>query len=188
MRAVEFEPPVTLPPATAPRPRGTPPLPRRSPRGSTRAARRSPSSKASALGPTVCQPPRSSSNWPAAFPGTPGARLAPGVCELNGRDRPVCGDETVDPRQRFDLRVVPQALHPAAKCVRPPVTAVASQITNPAPPTAREPRWTKCQSFAMPSSEEYMHIGETPMRLRRVTSLSRNSLNRVWCRHRGNIR
>ena len=35
-----------------------------------------------------------------------------------------------------------------------------------------------CQSFATPSSEEYMHIGETPMRLRSVVSLSRYSLNK----------
>ena len=48
-------------------------------------------------------------------------------------------------------------------------TAVASTMTSPAPPTAREPRWTKCQSFATPSSAEYWHIGETPMRLRSVT-------------------
>jgi len=47
-------------------------------------------------------------------------------------------------------------------------TAVASVLTRPAPPTARLPRWTRCQSFASPSSLEYWHIGETPMRLRRV--------------------
>jgi len=49
------------------------------------------------------------------------------------------------------------------------VTAVASVITRPAPPTARLPRWTKCQSFANPSALEYSHIGETNMRLGNVT-------------------
>ena len=36
---------------------------------------------------------------------------------------------------------------------------------QPAPPTARDPRWTMCQSFAKPSVHEYSHIGETMMRL-----------------------
>src|SRR5258706_7118270 len=49
------------------------------------------------------------------------------------------------------------------------VTAVASVITSPAPPTARDPRCTRCQSWANPSSLEYSHMGETAMRLRRVT-------------------
>src|SRR3954453_7469689 len=47
-------------------------------------------------------------------------------------------------------------------------TPLASMITSPAPPTARLPRWTRCQSFAKPSTLEYWHIGETTMRLRRV--------------------
>jgi hypothetical protein len=48
---------------------------------------------------------------------------------------------------------------------------VASAITNPAPPTAGAPRFTKCQSVATPSLDEYWHIGDTPMRLRSVTDL-----------------
>src|ERR1700682_419635 len=48
-------------------------------------------------------------------------------------------------------------------------TPLASTQTNPAPPTAREPRCTKCQSFGMPLSEEYWHIGETQTRFRNVT-------------------
>ena len=36
--------------------------------------------------------------------------------------------------------------------VRPSgLTAVASTITSPAPPTARLPRWTRCQSLGKPS-------------------------------------
>src|SRR5450432_3339843 len=50
-------------------------------------------------------------------------------------------------------------------------TAVASAMTSPAPPTAREPRCTRCQSVATPSLDEYWHMGETPMRLRNVTDL-----------------
>jgi hypothetical protein len=47
--------------------------------------------------------------------------------------------------------------------------------TSPAPPTAREPRCTKCKSFGNPLSDEYWHMGETAMRVRRTTSFNRNS-------------
>ena len=53
------------------------------------------------------------------------------------------------------------------------VTAIASVSTSDAPPTARLPRWTTCQSFANPSADEYSHIGETTTRLRSVTSRRR---------------
>jgi hypothetical protein len=43
-------------------------------------------------------------------------------------------------------------------------TALASIMTRPAPPTAREPRWTRCQSPRAPSSAEYWHMGETTIR------------------------
>ena len=49
-------------------------------------------------------------------------------------------------------------------------TAVASVITSPAPPTARLPRWTMCQSFANPSTDEYSHIGDTNTRFAKVMS------------------
>src|SRR4051794_3374076 len=52
------------------------------------------------------------------------------------------------------------------------VTAVASTITMPAPPSAKRPRWTKCQSLARPSSAEYWHIGEMMMRF--FVSMPRN--------------
>src|SRR5260221_7582413 len=52
------------------------------------------------------------------------------------------------------------------------VTADASVSTAPAPPTARLPRWTMCQSVANPSGLEYSHIGETTMRFLSVTSRS----------------
>ena len=58
-------------------------------------------------------------------------------------------------------------------------TAVASIITRPAPPTARLPRWTRCQSLANPSTEEYWHMGETAMRLRKVTSRTVRGVNKL---------
>jgi len=57
--------------------------------------------------------------------------------------------------------------------------ALASTMTSPAPPTAREPRWTRCQSFARPSVLEYWHIGETASRLRRVTPRSGSGSKRL---------
>ena len=59
------------------------------------------------------------------------------------------------------------------------VTAVASVKTAPAPPTARLPRWTRCQSVARPSAHEYWHIGETTMRLRSVNDRCVNGSNRA---------
>ena len=52
------------------------------------------------------------------------------------------------------------------------VTAVASTITSPAPPTALLPRCTRCQSFGTPSELQYWHMGETKIRLRKVTPRS----------------
>jgi hypothetical protein len=49
------------------------------------------------------------------------------------------------------------------------VTAIASVNTSAAPPIARVPKCTRCQSFAQPSSEEYWHIGD-------VTILFLNSM------------
>lgn len=58
------------------------------------------------------------------------------------------------------------------------LTAVASVRTRPAPPMARLPRWTMCQSVAKPSGEEYSHMGETAMRLGRVKPRSFNGAKR----------
>src|SRR3954465_8567009 len=66
----------------------------------------------------------------------------------------------------------PGVIRPSAE------TEVASAITSPAPPAARAPRCTRCQSFATPSSEEYWHIGETPVRWRNVTHLMESGSNR----------
>ncbi len=58
-------------------------------------------------------------------------------------------------------------------------TAVASVSTAAAPPTARLPRCTRCQSVANPSSLEYWHIGDTRMRLRSGTSRNGSGSKRV---------
>src|SRR5690348_3606842 len=50
-------------------------------------------------------------------------------------------------------------------------------MTRAAPPTARLPRWTKCQSFGRPSSLEYWHIGETAIRLRSSSERMANGEN-----------
>ncbi len=49
------------------------------------------------------------------------------------------------------------------------VTAVASAIDAPRPPSAKRAWWAKCQSFGTPSKARYWHIGETTIRLRSVT-------------------
>jgi hypothetical protein len=60
------------------------------------------------------------------------------------------------------------------------LTATASVKMRPAPPIARAPRWTRCQSVDSPSpaSQEYWHIGETTTRLRRHTSRSGSGWSR----------
>ncbi len=57
------------------------------------------------------------------------------------------------------------------------LTSVISVITSPAPPIARLPRWTRCQSFGVPSSAEYWHMGEQTTRLASTSSRSRNGVN-----------
>ena len=52
-------------------------------------------------------------------------------------------------------------------------------MTRPAPPTAREPRWTRCQSVARPSSQEYWHMGDTMIRLRSVTARNENGVKSI---------
>src|SRR5438309_750764 len=59
------------------------------------------------------------------------------------------------------------------------LTPLASTITRPAPPTARLPRCTKCQSVGIPSWLEYWHIGETKIRFLNSISLRRNFENKL---------
>ena len=56
-------------------------------------------------------------------------------------------------------------------------TQIISVITSPAPPSARAPRWTRWKSVGIPSSAEYMSIGETTTRLASSSRPSRNGWN-----------
>ena len=53
-------------------------------------------------------------------------------------------------------------------------TWVASVMTSPAPPSARLPRCTRCQSLGVPSSLEYWHMGDTTTLLRSCSAPSEN--------------
>ena len=129
----------------------------------------SPPPKATGLGATMGQPPGVVGQMPAAVPRAGGAGLAAGMGELDAGTAPWVFNEAVDACQRLDVRIGPEPAQPGV--MRPSgETAVASAITSPAPPAARAPRWTRCQSFATPSTDEYMHIGETPMRFRSVST------------------
>ena len=57
------------------------------------------------------------------------------------------------------------------------LTSVISVITSPAPPMARLPRCTRCQSSGVPSSAEYWHMDETTTRFGSTSSRSRNGVN-----------
>ena len=178
VRAVQFQPAVARRQRPLRRRRGTPPPPRRSPRPGQRVRRTLALPERQRARPDRLPAALVVRHLAAAFPGTPGARLAPGVRELHTPGTAPCASMNRLIRASGSICA---SFHSPASCgvMRPSaVTAVASQITSAAPPTAREPRCTRCQSFACPSPDEYMHIGDTPMRLRRVTSLSRNSLNK----------
>ena len=54
---------------------------------------------------------------------------------------------------------------------------VISTYSSPAPPMARLPRCTKCQSPGTPSTAEYWSIGDTTTRFSTTRSRSRNGVN-----------
>ncbi len=112
----------------------------------------------------------------AAFPRSSCAGFSPGVSDLNCWYGSLVFNKFIDAVKWFYV----SAQIPASFGDILPLgsTAVASAIISPAPPTAREPRFTKCQSVATPSMELYWHIGETPIRLRRVMSLILYESNR----------
>src|SRR5436853_7060540 len=70
------------------------------------------------------------------------------------------------------------------------VTPVASIIIRPAPEHAYCPTCMRCQSFMLPSSAEYWHIGDTAMRFGSVTpprsngvkSLGGGNRNSLFCK------
>ena len=78
-------------------------------------------------------------------------------------------DDTINLGKDQDLREFVKERMESAK-------VILDSLVEDAP--SREPRWTRCQSFGKPLSEEYWHIGDTAMRLRRTTSFRRNSVNK----------
>src|SRR4051812_24645362 len=72
----------------------------------------------------------------------------------------------------FQMPISPCVILPSGEI------AVASTMTSPAPPTAREPRCTRCQSLASPSMLEYWHIGETAIRFLSVMPRSVSGENK----------
>ncbi len=134
------------------------------------------SSKRIGLGPIGCQPPSSGPTmrrprqgasvdalrpaWASWMPGT--APCAVMKAAIGANAAPCSADHRPE----------------SSGLIRPSgETAVASTMTSPAPPTARLPRWTRCQSVGKPSLLEYWHIGETKMRLRNSTPRSARGLN-----------
>src|SRR3954447_7752649 len=65
----------------------------------------------------------------------------------------------------FHIPVQPGLIRPSGE------TQVISVKTRPAPPSARSPRWTRWKSLGVPSTAEYIAIGETVTRF--STSISR---------------
>src|SRR5665213_3675900 len=58
------------------------------------------------------------------------------------------------------------------------LTCVASKNAMPGPESANWPRLTRCQSFALPSTAEYWHIGETTRRFSMVSPRMVSGRNR----------
>ena len=56
-------------------------------------------------------------------------------------------------------------------------TSVISAMTSPAPPAARAARCVRWKSFGVPSTAEYMHIGETTTRFGSTRSRSLSGVN-----------
>ena len=56
-------------------------------------------------------------------------------------------------------------------------TQIISVMTNPAPPSARAPRCTRWKSPGVPSTAEYMSIGDTTTRFRNSNPRNRSGVN-----------
>jgi hypothetical protein len=120
---------------------------------------------------------------PVGQPGLVHRRLTARVGELDRRDGAVRLDGRGDPGERLLLVVIPQAQVPGTD---PPVGTdpVASAMTRPAPPAAREARWARWKSVGAPVSgpvgaAEYMHIGDIHTRLGIWRERSLRGVNRV---------
>ena len=86
-----------------------------------------------------------------------------------------CANDTIR-SQAATCSVAYMPAHPGV--IRPMSdTQIISVITSPAPPSARAPRWTRWKSPGVPSTAEYISIGETTTRLRNSSPRSRNGVN-----------
>src|ERR1017187_9441003 len=126
--------------------------------------------KGRGLGATVCQPPALSAKDAPPSQGRAADALRPACAIWIPGTAPWLFTKRL---MRATGSTCLSAQMPASPGVIRPAgeTALASATTKPAPPTARDPRCTRCQSVAAPSTEEYSHMGDTPMRLRNVIDL-----------------
>ena len=113
-----------------------------------------------------------------AFPQPLRRALAPGVTELDA-DLRAASRRARNRRRASRRRRAPACRDPAhhGEMRASRDTSVISAITRPAPPIARLPRCTRCQSPTVPSSATYWHIGDTTTRLGSTRSRSRNGVN-----------
>ena len=119
------------------------------------------------VGPTGVQPPSDGGTDPRPSHGRRALALRPACASWTPASAP-CAWTNATIRDHaaacssFQIPVSCGLIRPSG------LTAVASLRTTPAPPTARAPRCTRCQSSGMPSVAEYWHMGATQMRLRAV--------------------
>ena len=128
---------------------------------------RSPSLNGTALGATVVHPPDSSASCCPPSQGRATLAFRPACASWMPATAPsaLMTRTTAESPRMCSSFQMPRSWGE----IRPPgVTAVASVKTSPAPPTARVPRCTTCQSLAAPSMLEYWHIGLTTTRFRSV--------------------
>ncbi len=112
-------------------------------------------------------PPRSAWSRPCGRHGPAACRSSPP--SWRGRNRR-CASTRL-PASSLYRPVQPGVMRASAE------TSVISVKMRPAPPMARLPRCTRCQSFGTPSVAEYWHIGETTTRLASVMPRSWNGWN-----------
>ena len=134
--------------------------------------------KGSAEGARVCQAPSSAlSGTSSPSQGcrtSPCGRRAPAGCRSSPPNCRARSRRSASRRRRARARYMPAqpgVMRPSA------LTSVISVMTSPAPPTARLPRWTRCQSPTVPSTAEYWHIGQTTTRLASSSPRSRSGVN-----------
>lgn len=138
---------------------------RRSPASSRARGAGQPSSKGRALG---ASPGQEAGGTLFPFQGAPEPALRPAWASWIPGTAPWA---LMNAAMRARGPIWPSSQMPRSSALMRPsgATEAASVRTSPAPPWARPPRCTRCQSLARPSTALYWHMGETAMRLGRVT-------------------